>query len=121
MGFSGQLLPWLGAAAAILLGIGLYLVWFVAPADYQQGETVKIMYLHVPAAWLGMSDIYGDVGKSAVFAEATLSILWAYCFVLLTAFWVVSYTMGVPPVGASPIPNWFSMNIVGFSVLPMSW
>jgi heme exporter protein C len=54
MGFSGQLLPWLGAAAAILLGIGLYLVWFVAPADYQQGETVKIMYLHVPAAWLGM-------------------------------------------------------------------
>jgi heme exporter protein C len=54
MGLSGRILPWLAGAAAILLGVGLYLVWFVAPADYQQGETVKIMYLHVPAAWLGM-------------------------------------------------------------------
>jgi heme exporter protein C len=54
MGLSGWILPWLAGAAAILLGVGLYLVWFVAPADYQQGETVKIMYLHVPAAWLGM-------------------------------------------------------------------
>jgi heme exporter protein C len=38
----------------ILLGIGLYLAFFVAPPDYQQGETVKIMFIHVPAAWLGM-------------------------------------------------------------------
>src|SRR6202040_4200705 len=35
-------------------GVGLYLAWFVAPPDYQQGETVRIMYLHVPAAWLAM-------------------------------------------------------------------
>ena len=34
--------------------VGLYLAWFVAPPDYQQGETVRIMYLHVPAAWLSM-------------------------------------------------------------------
>ncbi len=32
----------------------MYLVFFVAPPDYQQGQTVKIMYIHVPAAWLGM-------------------------------------------------------------------
>ena len=37
-----------------LLCLGLYLAWFVAPPDYQQGETVRIMYLHVPAAWLSM-------------------------------------------------------------------
>ena len=35
-------------------GVGLYLVWFGSPADYQQGETVRIMYIHVPAAWLGL-------------------------------------------------------------------
>jgi heme exporter protein C len=49
-----RVLPWLGAASALLLGLGLYLVFFVSPADYQQGETVKIMYIHVPAAWLAM-------------------------------------------------------------------
>jgi heme exporter protein C len=38
--------------------IGLYLGLFVAPADYQQGESVRIMYLHVPAAWMSMM-IYG--------------------------------------------------------------
>ena len=46
--------PWLASATVLLLGIGLYLSFFVAPPDYQQGETVKIMYIHVPAAWLGM-------------------------------------------------------------------
>jgi heme exporter protein C len=54
MSLSRTLLPWVGGFAAILLGIGLYMVWFAAPADYQQGETVKIMYLHVPAAWLSL-------------------------------------------------------------------
>jgi heme exporter protein C len=39
--------------AAILFVIGLVMA-FRAPADYQQGETVRIMYVHVPAAWLGM-------------------------------------------------------------------
>jgi heme exporter protein C len=38
----------------ILLCLGLYLSFFVAPPDYQQGETVKIMFIHVPAAWLAM-------------------------------------------------------------------
>ncbi len=45
---------WLAALTLILLGIGLYLTFFVAPPDYQQGETVKIMFIHVPAAWLAM-------------------------------------------------------------------
>jgi heme exporter protein C len=54
MGLSGRLLPWLSGAAALALGIGLYMAWFLAPADYQQGETVRIMFLHVPAAWLAL-------------------------------------------------------------------
>jgi biofilm PGA synthesis N-glycosyltransferase PgaC len=46
-----------------------------------------------------------------VFYEALLSIVWAYCFVLLTVLWILSYSVGVPPVGASPIPNWWGMTI----------
>ncbi len=49
-----RLLPWLAAATALAFAVGLYLAWFVAPDDYQQGATVKIMFLHVPAAWLAM-------------------------------------------------------------------
>src|SRR5258707_13227789 len=49
-----RLLPWLAGATAVAFAIGLYLAFFVAPDDYQQGATVKIMFIHVPAAWLGM-------------------------------------------------------------------
>ena len=52
--FASAALPWLAGVTAILLGVGFYLALFVAPADYQQGETVRIMFLHVPSAWLGM-------------------------------------------------------------------
>ncbi len=54
MALSARLLPWVATAAALLIGYGLYLAFFVAPPDYQQGETVRIMYVHVPSAWLGM-------------------------------------------------------------------
>ncbi len=54
MELSGRLLPWIAGLAAALIAYGLYLVFFVAPPDYQQGETVKIMYIHVPSAWLAM-------------------------------------------------------------------
>jgi heme exporter protein C len=56
--FSGYLIPWLWAGFIALTAIGLYLGLVVAPADYQQGESVRIMYLHVPAAWMSML-IYG--------------------------------------------------------------
>ncbi|MDJ1159734.1 heme ABC transporter permease [Chelatococcus sp. SYSU_G07232] len=54
MALAGRILPWLAAASAVLLAAGLYLAFFVAPADYQQGETVRIMFIHVPTAWLGL-------------------------------------------------------------------
>jgi heme exporter protein C len=49
-----RLLPWLAAATALAFAVGLAQALFVAPDDYQQGATVKIMFLHVPAAWLAM-------------------------------------------------------------------
>ncbi len=46
--------PWLVALTALVLGYGLYLALVVAPPDYQQGETVRIMFVHVPASSLAM-------------------------------------------------------------------
>lgn len=46
-----------------------------------------------------------------VFVESSLSILWAACFVVLSAIWTASYALGLPPVGASPIPNLWGMTI----------
>jgi heme exporter protein C len=54
MGLSGRLLPWISILAAIVIAVGLWLA-FSAPPDYQQGHTVKIMFIHVPSAWLSMA------------------------------------------------------------------
>jgi heme exporter protein C len=51
--FAGRLLPWLAGATTLLLTAGLILAMLV-PDDYQQGATVKIMFVHVPNAWLSM-------------------------------------------------------------------
>ncbi len=64
--------PWLTAVTLILLGIGLYLSLFVAPPDYQQGETVKIMFIHVPAAWLAM------FGYMLIAAAALGTLIWRH-------------------------------------------
>jgi heme exporter protein C len=53
MGLTDKVLPWLAAITAALFATGLYLS-FTAPPDYQQGETVRIMFIHVPSAWLAM-------------------------------------------------------------------
>lgn len=53
LSFTSRALPWLAGATALAFAIGLYLASH-APDDYQQGATVKIMFLHVPAAWLAM-------------------------------------------------------------------
>lgn len=54
MALSGGLLPWIAGLSGILFIVGFYGAFFSAPADYQQGETIRIMYIHVPAAWLAM-------------------------------------------------------------------
>jgi len=51
---ANALLPWFAAATALLLAAGLWFALFDSPADYQQGETVRIMYIHVPAAWMSL-------------------------------------------------------------------
>lgn len=53
-GLADRLSPWLWAAAAIFGLIGLYVGFFVAPVDYQQGNSYRILFIHVPTAWMGM-------------------------------------------------------------------
>ncbi len=52
---SGRWLPWLAVASAALLLVGIGWGLLIAPPDYQQGHTVRIMYIHVPAAILAQS------------------------------------------------------------------
>jgi poly-beta-1,6-N-acetyl-D-glucosamine synthase len=51
-----------------------------------------------------------------IFIEASLSALWALCFVCLTTIWIISYSLGYPPIGASPIPNLWGMIIATLCV-----
>lgn len=51
---AGKLIPWFAAVAGILTLAGLYIGFFVAPPDYQQGESYRIIFIHVPAAWMSM-------------------------------------------------------------------
>lgn len=63
----GKLTPWFTTISAILLAIGLAMSLLFSPADYQQGESVRIFYIHVPAAMLSMG-IYLGMAISALCA-----------------------------------------------------
>jgi heme exporter protein C len=51
---AGRMIPWFGWGALALCVVGLYLSFFVAPTDYKQGEGYRIIFVHVPAAWMSM-------------------------------------------------------------------
>jgi heme exporter protein C len=67
MRLSGKIMPWCAASATVGLAAGLYLALFVAPPDYQQGEAVRIMFVHVPAAWMA-SLVYGLMALASAVA-----------------------------------------------------
>lgn len=52
--WSGKWVPWLIGLTVVLMTVGLYWGLVVAPSDYQQGESYRIMFVHVPAAWMSM-------------------------------------------------------------------
>jgi heme exporter protein C len=51
---AGKLMPWFAAIALVLTVVGLYIGFFAAPTDAQQGESYRIIFIHVPAAWMAM-------------------------------------------------------------------
>jgi heme exporter protein C len=59
-----RLTPWFGWPAFLLIGVGLYGGLVLAPADYQQGDGFRILYVHAPSAWLSMF-IYATMATAA--------------------------------------------------------
>ena len=63
---SGRMLPWFGVLTILVLLAGLYGGLVMAPADYEQGESYRIIYLHVPAAWMSMFVYMVMAGAAAI-------------------------------------------------------
>jgi heme exporter protein C len=84
---SGSVLPWLAASGLIvtLIGLGWGLFW--SPADWQQGDAVRIMYVHVPAAWLA------TLGYLMLASASLASLVWRHPLADLAA-------AEIGPVGA---------------------
>jgi len=79
LSYSARLLPLTWGLAAVLMAVGLYLSFFASPPDYQQGETVRIMYIHVPSAWLSM------LGYAVVAVAALGTLVWRHPLADVTA------------------------------------
>jgi len=88
MKLTSALLPWCAGLSALLIGAGLFLGLFVAPPDYQQGESVRIMFVHVPSAWMALM-IY-----TVMAAASAVGLIWKHPVADLVA-------KACAPIGAS--------------------
>ena len=95
--FTGKFIPWLWMIFIVLAAYALYMGLFRAPADYLQGESVRIIYLHVPAAWLSML-IYASMAVMAFIAlvwRIRMVEILAMCSAPIgAAFTIVTLTAG---------------------------
>ena len=82
------LTPWSGGISIILLLVGLWFSLYQSPIDYQQGNAVRIMYIHVPSAWMSMG-IYSFIALSGFFG-----LIYGH----ITAF---SLAKAAAPIGAT--------------------
>src|SRR3979411_2339916 len=85
--FSQRVLPSLAFATVLALLVGLYFALVQSPPDYQQGETVRIMFVHVPSAWIAMA------GYMLLAALGASLLVWRHPLAALMA-------RGAAPVGA---------------------
>jgi heme exporter protein C len=84
---SNVVLPWAAGVTVVLMIVGLYLSLFASPADYQQGDTVRIMYIHVPAAWMALF-VYTNMAIAAA-----VGLVWKHPLADL-------FTKAAAPIGA---------------------
>lgn len=86
--FADRILPWSGALTAVLFAFGLYFALIASPADYQQKDMVRVMYVHVPAAWMALA-VY-----SLIALASAVALVWRHPLADLTA-------KAAAPIGAS--------------------
>ena len=79
MRLANAVLPWTAGACVLLFAVGIPLALVFSPPDYQQGDTVRIMYIHVPAAILGEM-IYGIMA-----ASSAMFLIWRHPIATLIA------------------------------------
>ena len=85
---AGRLLPWLGWPCAALMAAGLWGGLVAAPPDYQQGEAYRIIFVHVPSAWLSL------LAYAAMAGAAAAGLIWRTRV-------AEALTIACAPVGAS--------------------
>ncbi len=95
--FAARWAPWAFAAGLLAMGVGLYGALFVVPADYQQGDSFRILYIHVPSAWMSMAmfalmAFYGAI--ALVWRIKLCEILAMACAPIGAAFTVVTLATG---------------------------
>ena len=86
--FANVVQPWIAWLTIILFCVGLYLGLFISPVDYQQGDTVRIMYVHVPSAWMAL---FCYTGLSI---SCAIALIWKHPLAELIA-------KATAPIGAS--------------------
>ena len=84
---SAAILPWSAGLTVILLATGLYYGLVASPADYQQGDTVRILYVHVPSAWMALF-IYANMTVASI-----VGLVWRHPLAEL-------FCKAVAPIGA---------------------
>ena len=89
-GLSRQMIPWFVVPAVLLIGYGTYAGLFMAPADYQQGDAFRIIYVHVPSAYLSM------MTYMVMAVSAGIGLIWRI---------KLSHAVAA---GAAPIGAWFT-------------
>ena len=87
MRLSGLILPWVSVVAVLTFPVGLYLALINSPPDYEQRETVRIMYIHVPAAWMAL------FSYTCMAAASAVALIWRHPLADLAA-------KSIAPVGA---------------------
>ena len=105
--FANTLLPWCAGLTGVLIAVGLYLAFFVAPPDYQQGESVRIMYVHVPSAWMALFVYVSIAGASAT------ALIWRHPLADLVA--KASAPIGAEALATRSASGWRQISAVALA------
>ncbi|KTF36365.1 heme ABC transporter permease, partial [Xanthomonas vesicatoria] len=95
--FTARWAPWCYALAVLLLGAGIWQALFAVPADYQQGDSFRILYIHVPSAWMslfvfGLMAVYAAI--ALIWRIKVCEILAMACAPIGAAFTVITLLTG---------------------------